>query len=125
MVVRYGFAWELEHWGCPVLLLIGIGGTASGAVGLVGGNCNDSLKCGVRCANFNRTAGNAIWYFGAAQSYRIGIDSALSALLVLVGLVGGNCRNGAYCGVRCANLNNTAGNARWNIGAAHYTLFIV
>ena len=63
---------------------MGIGGTASGAVGLVGGNCNDSLKCGVRCVNFNRTAGDAVWYFGAAQSYRIGIDSALPALVVFL-----------------------------------------
>jgi len=71
--------------GLPGLTFNGIGGTASGAVGLVGGNCNDSLKCGVRCANFNRTAGNAIWYFGAAQSYTIiGIDSTLSALVVLL-----------------------------------------
>lgn len=34
-----------------------------------------------------------------------------------VPIVGGNCDNGAKCG-RYLNVNNVAGNARWNIGAS-------
>ena len=34
-----------------------------------------------------------------------------------VPIVGGNCDNGGKCG-RYLNVNNTAGNARWNIGAS-------
>lgn len=34
-----------------------------------------------------------------------------------VPIVGGNCDNGSKCG-RYLNVNNTAGNARWNIGAS-------
>ena len=46
------------------------------AVGLVGGTCDSGLYGGVRCVNFNRTAGGAIWYIGAARSYIcIGIGS--------------------------------------------------
>lgn len=30
----------------------------------------------------------------------------------------GNCNNGLNAGPRALNLNNTAGNANWNIGAA-------
>lgn len=37
--------------------------------------------------------------------------------LLAVPLVGGNCNNGAKCG-RYVNVNNVAGNARWNIGAS-------
>ena len=37
---------------------------------------------------------------------------------VAVALVGGNCNNGANCGPWAVNLNNTAGNANWNIGAS-------
>lgn len=45
---------------------------------------------------------------------------ALSVLFrfpVAVAIVGGNCDNGAQCG-RYLNVNNVAGNARWNIGAS-------
>lgn len=38
---------------------------------------------------------------------------------VAVAIVGGNCDNGAQCG-RYLNVNNVAGNARWNIGASLY-----
>ncbi len=31
---------------------------------------------------------------------------------------GGNSNNGAHCGAFYVNLNNTASNANWNIGAA-------
>lgn len=34
-------------------------------------------------------------------------------------IVGGNCDNGSKCG-RYLNVNNTAGNARWNIGASPF-----
>lgn len=34
-----------------------------------------------------------------------------------VAIVGGNCDNGGKCG-RYLNVNNVAGNARWNIGAS-------
>lgn len=33
-------------------------------------------------------------------------------------LVGGNCNNGLNCGAY-VNLNNTAGNANWNIAPGH------
>ena len=60
-------------------------------VGLVGGNCFDSLACGVRCVNFNRTAGGAIWYIGVARSYiYMGIDGiapVLSALLAVTVMI--------------------------------------
>lgn len=39
--------------------------------------------------------------------------------IVAVAIVGGNCDNGAQCG-RYLNVNNVAGNARWNIGASLY-----
>ena len=45
-----------------------------------------------------------------------------------VGIVGGNCNNGSNCGPRYVNLNNTASNSNWNIGAsatfriAHYRI---
>ena len=32
----------------------------------------------------------------------------------------GNCNNGANCGGRYLNFNNTAGNANWNIGSAWF-----
>lgn len=38
--------------------------------------------------------------------------------ITAVSLRFGNCNNGAICGLRYRNLNNTAGNANWNIGAA-------
>lgn len=38
--------------------------------------------------------------------------------IVTVGLFGGGCKNGLGCGVRAASLYNTAGVARWDIGAA-------
>ena len=41
---------------------------------------------------------------------------------VAVAIVGGNCNNGAKCG-RYVNVNNVAGNARWNIGPAHLIPF--
>ena len=41
---------------------------------------------------------------------------ALSA----VALVGGNCSNGTSCGAAYVNLNNSAGNANWNIGASNF-----
>ena len=41
---------------------------------------------------------------------------------VAVAFVGGNCNNGAKCG-RYVNVNNVAGNARWNIGPAHLIPF--
>ena len=59
-------------------------------VGLVGGYVNQwSVGGGVRCVNFNRTAGGAIWYIGAARSYIcIGIGSkyprSLSARLAVI-----------------------------------------
>jgi hypothetical protein len=34
-------------------------------------------------------------------------------------LFGGNCNNGLQCGPFYVNLNNTASNANWNIGARH------
>lgn len=37
---------------------------------------------------------------------------------VAVPLVGGNCNNGLNCGAY-VNLNNTAGNANWNIAPGH------
>lgn len=37
---------------------------------------------------------------------------------VSVPLVGGNCNNGLNCGAY-VNLNNTAGNANWNIAPGH------
>ncbi len=33
-------------------------------------------------------------------------------------IVGGNCSNGANCGASYVNLNNSASNASWNIGAS-------
>lgn len=36
----------------------------------------------------------------------------------MVALVGGNCSHGAYCGADCLNLNSSAGNANWSIGAS-------
>ena len=36
-------------------------------------------------------------------------------LLPAVALVGGNCNNGENCGADYLNLNNSAGNANWNI----------
>ena len=41
-------------------------------------------------------------------------------LLPAVALVGGNCNNGDYCGADYLNLNNSAGNANWNIGASNF-----
>ena len=38
----------------------------------------------------------------------------------LVALVGGNCNNGENCGADYLNLNNSAGNANWNIGASNF-----
>ncbi|MBQ2776515.1 MAG: hypothetical protein IJF50_03360 [Peptococcaceae bacterium] len=38
--------------------------------------------------------------------------------IVAVGLVGGACHHGSYCGVRCVALDATAGHAWWNLGAA-------
>ena len=35
-----------------------------------------------------------------------------------VAIVGGNCNNGANCGFRYVNVNNTASNTNWNIGAS-------
>ena len=35
-----------------------------------------------------------------------------------VALRGGNCNNGANCGFRYVNVNNTASNSNWNIGAS-------
>ena len=40
-------------------------------------------------------------------------------LLPAVALVGGNCNNGENCGADYLNLNNSAGNANWNIGASN------
>jgi hypothetical protein len=37
---------------------------------------------------------------------------------VAVPLVGGDCYDGLYCGAY-VNLNNTAGNANWNIAPGH------
>lgn len=61
-------------------------------VGLVGGYVNQWLVGGgVRCVNFNRTAGGAIWYIGAARSYiYMGIDGiapVLSALLAVTVMI--------------------------------------
>ena len=39
-------------------------------------------------------------------------------LLPAVALVGGNCNNGDYCGADYLNLNNSAGDAYWTIGAS-------
>ena len=39
-------------------------------------------------------------------------------LRAAVALRFGNCNNGAIGGVRALNVNNTASNANWNIGAA-------
>jgi len=41
-----------------------------------------------------------------------------SATAGAVALRFGNCNNGANDGLRALNLNNTATNANWNIGAA-------
>ena len=41
-------------------------------------------------------------------------------LLPAVALVGGNCNNGENCGADYLNLNNSAGNANWNIGASNF-----
>ena len=35
-----------------------------------------------------------------------------------VAIRGGNCNNGANCGFRYVNVNNTASNSNWNIGAS-------
>ena len=43
-----------------------------------------------------------------------------NAGITAVALVGGNCSNGDYCGVDYLNLNNSAGNANWNIGASNF-----
>ena len=43
-----------------------------------------------------------------------------NAGITAVALVGGNCNNGDYCGVDYLNLNNSAGNANWNIGASNF-----
>jgi hypothetical protein len=40
-------------------------------------------------------------------------------LFVRALLVGGNVNNGRNAGARYCNVNNTPGNANWNIGAAH------
>nr|DAP78226.1 MAG TPA: hypothetical protein [Caudoviricetes sp.] len=39
-----------------------------------------------------------------------------------VSLAFGNCNNGLNAGPRTRNLNNVAGNANWNIGAALYSI---
>jgi len=58
---------------------------APASVGLVGGDCNSSLLCGVRCVTIQEVAAKSYWSFGAARSYiYMGIDGiapVLSALL--------------------------------------------
>lgn len=41
-----------------------------------------------------------------------------NAGITAVALVGGGCDNGDFCGVDCLILNNSAGDAYWNIGAS-------
>lgn len=51
---------------------------------------------------------------------KTGICLTLSGVILHpppVPIVGGNCNNGGKCG-RYVNVNNVAGNARWNIGAS-------
>ena len=39
-------------------------------------------------------------------------------MVLFYGYFGGNCRNDLQVGAFYCNVNNTAGNANWNIGAA-------
>ena len=41
-----------------------------------------------------------------------------NARITAVALVGGCCSAGAYCGVACLNLNVSAGDAYWSVGAS-------
>lgn len=45
-------------------------------------------------------------------------------LLPAVALVGGYCNNGANCGADYVNLNNSASNANWNIGASNFLSYV-
>ena len=59
------------------------------AVGQVGGNCRNGLKCGLRNVNLNDAAGTTRWNIGAANITFLGIDGTISLSLsaVLVEIV--------------------------------------
>lgn len=54
------------------------------AVGQVGGNCRNGLKCGLRNVNLNDAAGTTRWNIGAANITFLGIDGTISLSLSAV-----------------------------------------
>lgn len=63
---------------------------------------------------------------GTAEAFNLSrIGVALSPVFGgFVLIVGGNCNNGSKCG-RYWNLNNTASNANWNIGASQTLIMML
>ena len=53
------------------------------------------------------------------QSHRESKTATAVGILGANAYHGGNSNNSAHVGTWCLNLNNTASNANWNIGAAH------
>jgi len=80
-----------------------------GVSGSVGGYMKDTVM--TKAGRFPVT------YTGSSSTYLCDYFW-LNTGIVAVPLVGGNCNNGLNCGAY-VNLNNTAGNANWNIAPGH------
>lgn len=108
-----------KHWvkPTPPYNFTGVGYIDTGVV-CPGNRVTDYIKSS-KCTDWGRVP-----ELGGATTATYECDYVYSddALAVGVSRVGGNCNNGLYSGASYVNLNNSATNANWNIGSAHFSL---